>query len=61
MSSEETHSAFGEFVDAWNGRRLSQDYYQGGMTVTTVARTSYNWGIRPETSAADRIEREREE
>lgn len=56
MSSEETHSLFGEFLEAWNARLLSEDYYAGQLGA--VARTSYDWGLG---ALRNQEEREREE
>ena len=62
LSSEETHSLFGEFVEAWNGKKLSEDYYAGNLASTGVARTSYKWGFSERgASAAERLEQQQDE
>lgn len=40
-------SIAGEFVEDWNGRKLSAKYYAGLTGSSNLRRTKHQWGIRP--------------
>ncbi|KAL3162158.1 hypothetical protein ABBQ32_009866 [Trebouxia sp. C0010 RCD-2024] len=47
LDSDETRALFGEFVEDWNGRKLSAKYYAGLTGSSNLRRTKHQWGIRP--------------
>jgi hypothetical protein len=51
LTSEQTHSAFKEFVAAWNGGRLPLRFYKG-LAAAPLKRTSHNWGFKGKPAAA---------
>ena len=45
LTAEDTRRLFLEFVEAWNGRKLSAKYYTG-LGGVALRRSNHNWGFR---------------
>eukprot|EP00271_Cylindrocystis_brebissonii_P006629 TRINITY_DN19398_c0_g2_i1.p1 TRINITY_DN19398_c0_g2~~TRINITY_DN19398_c0_g2_i1.p1 ORF type:complete len:384 (+),score=117.45 TRINITY_DN19398_c0_g2_i1:134-1285(+) len=50
LTSEESYALFPEFVELWNGRKLSEKYYVG---IDKAPRTSHQWKIKETSSRSD--------
>lgn len=45
LTSQQTHSLFKEFVNAWNGGALPLRFYTG-LAAAPLKRTSHQWGFK---------------